>query len=41
MYSSIKPGQVWRDTEGKPIQAHGFSVMYKDDTFDFASFNLR
>lgn len=32
-YSSIKPGQVWRDTEGKPIQAHGFSVMYKDGTY--------
>ena len=28
--SSIKPGQVWLDTEGKPIQAHGFSVFYDE-----------
>lgn len=27
-YNSIRPGQVWCDTEGKPIQAHGFSVFY-------------
>lgn len=34
-YNSIKPGQVWLDTEGKPIQAHGFSVFYseKDETY--------
>ena len=24
-YSSIRPGQVWLDTEGKRIQAHGGS----------------
>lgn len=29
-YNSIKPGQVWLDTEGKPIQAHGFSVFYNE-----------
>ena len=29
-YSSIRPGQVWLDTEGKRIQAHGGSVMYLD-----------
>ena len=28
MYNSIKPGQVWLDTNGKPVQAHGFSVFY-------------
>lgn len=28
MYQSIHPGQVWLDTEGKPIQAHGGSVMF-------------
>ena len=28
MYHSFKPGQVWKDTNGKPIQAHGFSVFY-------------
>ena len=27
-YRSIRPGQVWLDTEGKPMQAHGGSVMY-------------
>lgn len=30
MYNSIKPGQVWLDTNGKPIQAHGFSVFYNE-----------
>lgn len=33
MNTSIKPGQIWRDTEGKPIQAHGFSVFYKDGLY--------
>ena len=33
MYNSFKPGQVWLDTNGKPIQAHGFSVFYKDGTW--------
>ncbi|MBR1684469.1 MAG: family 43 glycosylhydrolase [Clostridia bacterium] len=28
MNQSIKPGKVWLDTEGKPIQAHGFSVFF-------------
>jgi hypothetical protein len=32
-YNSIRPGQTWLDTEGKPIQAHGFSVFYKDGTY--------
>ena len=27
---SIKPGRVWLDTAGKPIQAHGFSVFYNE-----------
>jgi len=26
----IKPGQIWFDTNGKPIQAHGFSVFYNE-----------
>lgn len=30
---SIRPGQVWLDTGGKPIQAHGFSVFYKDGLY--------
>lgn len=29
-YTSIRPGKVWLDTEGKPIQAHGFSVFYDE-----------
>lgn len=28
MAQSIRPGKVWRDTAGKRIQAHGFSVFY-------------
>lgn len=31
MYNSIKPGKMWLDTNGKPIQAHGFSVFYNFD----------
>lgn len=30
MYHSIRPGQVWSDTSGKSIQAHGFSVFYNE-----------
>lgn len=30
MYSSFHPGQEWLDTSGKPIQAHGFSVLYSE-----------
>ena len=34
-YNSFRPGQEWLDTNGKPIQAHGFSVFYseKDQTY--------
>lgn len=32
-YESIRPGQVWLDTEGKRIQAHGGSVMYLDGVY--------
>lgn len=35
MYQSIRPGQVWLDTEGKRIQAHGGSVMCLDGTYYF------
>ena len=30
MYNSIRPGKVWLDTSGKPIQAHGFSVFWNE-----------
>ncbi len=29
-YDSIRPGQVWLDTKGERIQAHGGSVIYLD-----------
>lgn len=29
----IRPGERWYDTEGKPIQAHGGSIVTVDDTF--------
>ncbi|MDB5279622.1 MAG: glycoside hydrolase [Ferruginibacter sp.] len=32
-YHSITPGAIWLNTDGKPIQAHGFSVFYKDGTY--------
>ena len=32
-YTSIRPGKVWLDTDGKPIQAHGFSVFYRDGLY--------
>ena len=35
MYNSFKPGQIWLDTEGKRIQAHGGSVIYIDGVYYF------
>ena len=32
-YHSISPGATWLDTDGKPIQAHGFSVFYNEGTY--------
>lgn len=32
-YNSIRPGQIWLDTEGKRIQAHGGSVFYENGTY--------
>ncbi|MFF2485090.1 family 43 glycosylhydrolase [Microbacterium sp. NPDC058062] len=32
-YTSFRPGQKWLDTNGRPIQAHGFSVFEKDGTY--------
>ena len=31
MYDRIYPGKKWLDTEGKPIQAHGFSVFRNEE----------
>ncbi len=33
MYKSIRPGQVWLDTQGNRIQAHGGSILAVGDTF--------
>lgn len=30
---AIYPGQVWRDTDGKRIQAHGGALFYEDGTY--------
>ena len=32
-YSSFKPGEVWLDTDGKPIQAHACGVMFYDGVY--------
>lgn len=32
-YDSFQPGQVWLDTEGKRIQAHGGSVFYENGIY--------
>ena len=32
-YHAIRPGAVWLDTEGKPIQAHGFQITSIDGTY--------
>ena len=32
-YNSFRPGKEWKDTNGKPIQAHGGSVIYIDGIF--------
>ena len=34
-YHSIRPGKVWRDTNGKRIQAHGFSVFYDEQAKEY------
>ncbi|MDL4843160.1 Ig-like domain-containing protein [Aquibacillus rhizosphaerae] len=31
-YDSFRPGEPWRDTEGKIIQAHGAGIMYDEET---------
>lgn len=33
MNKKIYPGEVWLDTDGKPIQAHGGSLITVNDTF--------
>lgn len=33
MYHAFHPGQLWLDTEGKPIQAHGGSVLHWEGAY--------
>lgn len=33
MFHTIRPGQVWLDTKGERIQAHGGSLMHIDGTY--------
>ena len=33
MYNSIRPGQIWLDTEGKRIQAHGGSIFFENGKY--------
>ncbi|MFC6261669.1 family 43 glycosylhydrolase [Levilactobacillus fujinensis] len=33
MEKYIRPGKVWLDTDGKRIQAHGGSVLYREGTY--------
>lgn len=32
-YDSFRPGQVWLDTKGEHIQAHGGSLLFIDGTY--------
>ena len=29
----FRPGEIWRDTDGKPIQAHGGGILYHEGVF--------
>ena len=29
----IVPGEVWNDTEGNPVNAHGGGILYHDGTY--------
>lgn len=33
MYHSFRPGKIWYDTDGKPIQAHGGSIIFSKNKF--------
>ncbi len=32
-YSSFSPGEIWLDTDGKPIEAHGGGMFYEKGTY--------
>ena len=33
MKTSFTPGQIWKDTDGIPIQAHGGCILFDNDTY--------
>ncbi len=33
LYTTIRPGRIWLDTEGKRIQAHGGSIFYENGVY--------
>ena len=33
MYDAIYPGELWLDTAGNPIQAHGGSVLFHEGVY--------
>lgn len=33
VYTSFKPGQIWADTDGKHINAHGGGILYHQGTY--------
>ncbi len=33
LYKNFHPGEVWLDTNGKPINAHGGGILYYDDVY--------
>ena len=32
-YTEFRPGQVWNDTDGNPINAHGGGVLYHEGIY--------
>ena len=38
--SWIEPGAVWYDTDGKKIDAHGGSILQKDETFYWIGYSI-
>ena len=32
-YTEFIPGEVWKDTDGNPINAHGGGLLYHDGTY--------
>lgn len=33
IYKNFHPGEIWLDTDGKPINAHGGGILYYDNVF--------